>query len=111
MGSLTNCAAISIPGFAPTLWVDKRYRCGLDGMDENAIAQIPREIYNKINSLQLHEMAPTKIRPSKGALSKHLKGRSLDMEDIDLEEFLVNDIRVLSNRYIRGAGSDIMMRE
>lgn len=94
--------------------ITAHFRAKYPDMEEDVLNSIPREIFNKINSLETHELMPTKFVPhkkSRAATSAHLKGRQLDMEDLDLEDFLVNDVRALSNRYVMGAGSDIMLRE
>ncbi|GAG07707.1 unnamed protein product, partial [marine sediment metagenome] len=98
-------------------WTSKilsHFRAKYPDMDEEILQTIPRDIYNKITSLQTHEMMPVKFevhRTSRKGVSGALKGRAIDMTDLKLEDFLVNDIRVLSNRYVMGAGSDIMLRE
>jgi hypothetical protein len=102
------------------LWeatITSHFRAKNPDMPESQIQKIPTQIYNRINKIKLEELTLTQSKKRAGGMravpkSGQFKARQLD--DIDealLEPFLVNDMRALSNRYVLGAGSDIMMRE
>jgi hypothetical protein len=68
-----------------------------------------KDSLNRVNSGESHPMV-FQVH-SKKPVSGHARPRRIDAEDLDLEHFLVSDIRVLADRYARGVGADIIVRE
>jgi hypothetical protein len=81
-------------------------------LDVLELRQIADDIFNTLNGNPVNRPYPTKIKVRKNLMkSGHLKSRRLDIDDINLEEFLVDDIRVVARRYAKGVAPDLLLRE
>lgn len=49
--------------------------------------------------------------PPKVAKSGHFKGRRLDIDDVEIEAFLVDDVRYVTQHYFRSAAPGVLARE
>ena len=86
-------------------------------MEKWELEQIPHQIYNTLNNTQMGNAHPSTFdfapvaRGRQAPKSGHLKERKLDISDVDLAEFLIDDIRYVSKRYVHSMAGDVLMRE
>jgi hypothetical protein len=85
----------------------KDYDLDEDGLDD--LVDSVHDTLKRINNGESHPMVFHVHR--KQPKSGHAKPRRIDADDLDLEEFLISDVRILADRYARGVGADIIARE
>jgi hypothetical protein len=74
---------------------------------------IASSVYNTLLGVpvnQLH-MGSTFKAPKSVLTSGHLKARVLDLSDLELEEFLIDDVRYVTQHYLRSMAPGVLSRE
>jgi len=81
-------------------------------MLEAELQLIPISIHNQLRQVPVNQMHIGGFKvPTKVLNSGHLKARTLDISDLDLEEFLVDDARYVTQHYLRSMTPAVLARE
>jgi hypothetical protein len=76
------------------------------------LQDIAASIHNQLMSVPVNQMHVGGFTaPSKVLVSGNLKARRLDISDVDLEEFLVDDARYVTQHYVRTMAPSVLARE
>ena len=126
-GVLTDKNLVELENYVPRFWdmdavsrYPARFRSKIKAwaiakeydLDDAGLDQLVVDIKDSLNRINAGEDHPMVFHISrKTPKSGHAQARRIDANDLDLEDFLVSDVRVLLDRYVRGVGADIIVRE
>ncbi|GAG04291.1 unnamed protein product, partial [marine sediment metagenome] len=81
-------------------------------LNANQLEDIADDIFDTLSNTPIGEAFPSKFTPKRFQPKPgFLKGRGLDIDDIELEQFLIDDIRIVAKRYASNVTPHVLMRE